>query len=72
MNDKSPQRYTFAKQLTLLFIGLKLTHYIDWSWIWITAPLWIAVTFVVLDRRILNLTAWLDKSLAEYDSGEGQ
>lgn len=24
----------------LLFLGLKLTHVIDWSWWWVTAPLW--------------------------------
>ena len=24
----------------LLFLGLKLTGYIDWSWWWVTAPLW--------------------------------
>jgi hypothetical protein len=23
-----------------LFIGLKLTGYITWSWCWVTAPLW--------------------------------
>lgn len=27
--------------LFLLFLGLKLTGYIDWSWWWVTAPLWI-------------------------------
>lgn len=26
--------------LALLFIGLKLTGHIDWSWWWVTAPLW--------------------------------
>lgn len=26
--------------LFLLFLGLKLTGYIDWSWWWVTAPLW--------------------------------
>ena len=24
----------------LLFLGLKLTHQIDWSWWWVTAPIW--------------------------------
>ena len=24
--------------LTLLFVGLKLTHYIDWSWWWVLSP----------------------------------
>ena len=27
--------------LFLLFLGLKLTDNIDWSWWWITSPLWI-------------------------------
>lgn len=33
----------FAGMLTILFIGLKLTHYIDWSWVWVLAPLWIGI-----------------------------
>lgn len=33
----------FVGLLTLLFIALKLTHYINWSWLWILAPLWISV-----------------------------
>jgi len=24
----------------LVFLALKLTNYIDWSWWWVTAPLW--------------------------------
>lgn len=32
--------------LSLLFIGLKLTGYIDWSWLWVLSPLWI--TFVLI------------------------
>ena len=27
--------------LTVLFIGLKLTNFIAWAWIWILFPLWI-------------------------------
>jgi len=26
--------------LGILFVGLKLTGYIDWSWLWVTAPFW--------------------------------
>jgi hypothetical protein len=29
--------------LFLIFMVLKLTNYIDWSWWWVTAPLWIPV-----------------------------
>lgn len=34
--------------LTVLFVGLKLTNYIDWSWWWILSPLWIPFTLLVL------------------------
>lgn len=33
--------------LGLLFVGLKLTGSIDWSWWWVTAPFWIPPVFVV-------------------------
>jgi hypothetical protein len=35
----------FAGGLTLLFIGLKITHVIDWSWWWVLSPLWITALF---------------------------
>jgi len=34
--------------LTLLFIGLKLTHYIDWSWWWVLAPSWIPFALFII------------------------
>lgn len=36
--------------LGVLFVGLKLTGYISWSWWWVTAPFWggLAVVGVVL------------------------
>jgi hypothetical protein len=37
----------FAGLLTILFIGLKLTHYIDWSWLWVLSPLWIGLAVVL-------------------------
>jgi hypothetical protein len=32
--------------LFLIFMVLKLTNYIDWSWWWITAPLWIPIAII--------------------------
>ena len=29
---------SFLSLLTILFVGLKLTHYIDWSWWWVLSP----------------------------------
>ena len=31
----------FLGLLTLVLIVLKLTHYIDWSWVWVLSPLWL-------------------------------
>ena len=39
---------SFLEILTLLFIGLKLTGYITWSWIWVLAPLWIPMGIALL------------------------
>ena len=33
--------------LFLIFLVLKLTNYIDWSWWWVTAPLWIPIAIVL-------------------------
>lgn len=32
--------------LLVLFIALKLTHYIDWSWWWVLSPLWIPLAII--------------------------
>lgn len=34
--------------LTILFVGLKLTNCIDWSWWWVLSPLWIPYALVLL------------------------
>lgn len=33
--------------LFLIFLVLKLTNYINWSWWWVTAPLWIPIAIVL-------------------------
>jgi hypothetical protein len=38
----------FTGFLALLFIGLKLTGYIDWSWLWVLAPLWIPIAIMIV------------------------
>lgn len=36
----------FAGLLTIVFIALKLTGHIAWSWLWVLSPLWIPLSFV--------------------------
>jgi hypothetical protein len=49
----------FAGLLTILFIGLKLTGAISWSWIWVLSPLWIGYAIVLLIVAICLLWAAL-------------
>lgn len=37
----------FAGLLSVVFITLKLLGVIEWSWIWVLAPLWIPIVLVV-------------------------
>lgn len=49
----------FAGLLTVLFIGLKLTGHIDWSWWWVLSPLWIgALVALVVFLIVLALLEW--------------
>lgn len=34
--------------LAVLFIGLKLTGHIDWSWWWVLAPVWIPAALMLV------------------------
>ncbi len=34
--------------LTLLFIGLKLTGYVDWSWWIVLSPIWVPLLLILL------------------------
>lgn len=33
--------------LGVLFIGLKLTGFIDWPWLWVLAPFWIPLAVLL-------------------------
>lgn len=35
-----------ATLLTVLFVGLKLGHVIDWPWKWVLAPTWIPLALL--------------------------
>lgn len=50
MSDKSVSSSStggigFLGLLTVLFIGLKLTGHVTWSWWWVLAPLWMGAAF---------------------------
>ena len=61
LNNKNTSGVGFLGLLTLLFIGLKLTGYIAWSWIWVLAPLWIPISIALLILSVVVLLVALGK-----------
>ena len=59
MSDTNKGGIGFVGLLTILFIGLKLTGYITWSWIWVLAPIWISIVVVVIIIIIIAIIAVL-------------
>jgi hypothetical protein len=44
----------FVGLLTILFIALKLTNFIDWSWWWVLSPIWISFLLIILIVLIIG------------------
>lgn len=48
--------------LTVLFVGLKLTNVIAWSWWWVLSPIWIPLLLLITILIIGTLVAaWRGK-----------
>lgn len=47
MEDKNKSGI-FLPLLQILFIGLKLTGYINWSWLWVLAPSWASLAIAIV------------------------
>jgi hypothetical protein len=47
-NSSSSGGVGFFGLMFLIFMTLKLTGYIDWSWWWVTAPLWGVFALIIL------------------------
>lgn len=57
---------SFASLLTLVFITLKLTGAIAWSWLWVLSPLWISFAL-----WLLLLALFLLGALITYKADRG-
>lgn len=52
----------FPALLTTLFVGLKLTNYISWPWVWVLSPLWIPLLlWLVFAVIFVGLYLWANK-----------
>ena len=54
----------FTGLLTLLFIGLKLTGYITWPWLWVLSPLWISVCLGIIFFVIFLVFMYIVKNIS--------
>ncbi|MDY3007088.1 hypothetical protein [Anaerococcus porci] len=61
MGSENSNGIGFFGLLTILFIFLKLTNHISWSWVWVLSPLWISfiigiiiiIIAVIINKDIL-------------------
>lgn len=38
----------FGDALAIAFIVLKLTGVINWSWVWVLAPIWVSLVLAII------------------------
>ncbi len=48
----------FAGLLTIVFIVLKLTGFVAWSWWWVLSPVWISFGLVLLVLAVMAVVVW--------------
>lgn len=60
-NSNSSESIGFCCLLTVLFIGLKLAHYIDWSWTWVLSPIWLPLS-VMLFIAVIAVIIYIIKN----------
>lgn len=48
INKAAGSGLSFSSVLFLVFLVLKLTKVINWSWVWVCAPLWVPLSICLL------------------------
>lgn len=54
-NNNTSNGLGLGTVLFMVFLILKLTGTIDWSWWWVTSPLWIPLTLGIMVLGIIGL-----------------
>ena len=60
-SSTTSSRIGFSSLLAILFITLKLTGVITWSWLWVLAPIWIPFVIVVFVLIIAGMVIIANK-----------
>lgn len=55
-NENESRGVKFADLLLILFIGLKLAGVINWSWVWVLAPMWIPLGIWVISVLVMVIS----------------
>ena len=64
-----------ATVLTIVFVVLKLTEVIAWSWLWVLSPLWIGfiiwlffvIVFVIIGSKVKTQNRQLNESINRFN-----
>lgn len=63
-NSSTSSGIGFSGLLTILFIGLKLTGYIEWQWAWVLSPLWIPLAIALTIFIFVIVIAFIGELLS--------
>jgi hypothetical protein len=58
-SNKSSSGLGCTGVLTIIFVVLKLTNLISWSWLWVLSPIWISILLVGLIIAFAAIANWL-------------
>ena len=54
-NNEKSSGMSLGMVLFLIFLVLKLTNHISWSWWWVTCPLWIYIPLAMIIGGIVYI-----------------
>ena len=55
MRNNQSGNIGIAGLLTIIFIVLKLTNNIDWSWWWVLSPIWMSLLLIIFILIIISI-----------------
>jgi hypothetical protein len=64
MENTKSSGISLTMVLFIVFLILKLTNNIDWSWWWVTCPLWIGLAIVIAVLLIVGLITVISELLS--------
>lgn len=57
--ESSSSGISFMSMLTILFIALKLTNFVDWSWWWVLSPMWLPLFVLLMSAGLISVIKYV-------------